>query len=127
AGGLHVARGLRRSRAVRIQPARAEAAGDCRRALAVRHRSEPAERAGRVGQDGAGGEEVRWGALSGTATLQMPLPSLSNARAPLTREVDAVNEKGETQPLSIPAERDLTIYVDKRELVTLMTLGAHPE
>jgi formate dehydrogenase assembly factor FdhD len=29
--------------------------------------------------------------------------------------------------LSIPAERALTVYVDKRELVTLMTLGAHPE
>ena len=29
--------------------------------------------------------------------------------------------------MSIPAERDLTVYVDKRELVTLMTLGAHPE
>jgi FdhD protein len=31
------------------------------------------------------------------------------------------------ETISIPAERDLTIYVDKRELVTLMTLGAHPE
>ena len=30
-------------------------------------------------------------------------------------------------PVSIPAERDLTVYIDKRELVTLMTLGAHPE
>ena len=29
--------------------------------------------------------------------------------------------------MSIPAERALTLYVDKRELVTLMTLGAHPE
>ena len=29
--------------------------------------------------------------------------------------------------MAIPAERDLTVYVDKRELVTLMTLGAHPE
>lgn len=29
--------------------------------------------------------------------------------------------------MSIPAERALTVYVDKRELVTLMTLGAHPE
>ena len=29
--------------------------------------------------------------------------------------------------LQIPAERALTIYVDKRELVTLMTLGAAPE
>jgi FdhD protein len=45
----------------------------------------------------------------------------------LTCEVDVVNEYGEQQRMSIPAERALTVYVDKRELVTLMTLGAHPE
>src|SRR6187549_3176192 len=57
----------------------------------------------------------------------MPLPFLTEARAPLTREVDTVNEHGERGTTSIPAERDLTVYVDKRELVTLMTLGARPE
>ncbi|MBC7599671.1 MAG: formate dehydrogenase accessory sulfurtransferase FdhD [Polaromonas sp.] len=41
--------------------------------------------------------------------------------------MDAVNEYGELQTVSIPAERALTVYVDKRELVTLMTLGAQPE
>lgn len=56
-----------------------------------------------------------------------PLPRLTNAKAPLTCEVQTVNEYGETQQVSIPAERALTVYVDKRELVTLMTLGAHPE
>jgi FdhD protein len=61
------------------------------------------------------------------APPKMPPPQLTQARAPLTREVTALNEKGEAQALSIPAERDLTLYVDKRELVTLMTLGAHPE
>ena len=55
------------------------------------------------------------------------LPHLSQARAPLTREVSVVNELGERSTTSIPAERDLTVYVDKRELVTLMTLGAQPE
>ncbi|OGB51646.1 MAG: formate dehydrogenase family accessory protein FdhD [Burkholderiales bacterium RIFOXYD12_FULL_59_19] len=55
------------------------------------------------------------------------LPRLTHARAPLTREVLVVNEFGETDTVSIPAERALTVYVDKRELVTLMTLGAHPE
>jgi len=45
----------------------------------------------------------------------------------LVREVIAVNEFGELDTVSIPAERALTVYVDKRELVTLMTLGAHPE
>lgn len=56
-----------------------------------------------------------------------PLPRLTNAQAPLTCEVDAVNEYGEVQKVAIPAERALTVYVDKRELVTLMTLGANPE
>ena len=54
-------------------------------------------------------------------------PYLTQARAPLTREVSAVNEFGAVDTVSIPAERALTVYVDKRELVTLMTLGAHPE
>ncbi|GAB3664111.1 formate dehydrogenase accessory sulfurtransferase FdhD [Ramlibacter alkalitolerans] len=57
----------------------------------------------------------------------MTRPVLTEARAPLTRSVRTVNEFGEEESLSIPAERDLTLYVDRRELVTLMTLGAHPE
>jgi FdhD protein len=57
----------------------------------------------------------------------MPLPILTEARAPLTQEIETVNEHGERGAISIPAERPLTVYVDKRELVTLMTLGAQPE
>ncbi len=57
----------------------------------------------------------------------MTLPRLSDARAPLVREIEAVDEHGQIQRVQIPAERDLTVYVDKRELVTLMTLGARPE
>ena len=55
------------------------------------------------------------------------LPYLTQARAPLTREIEVVNERGEPGTISIPAERALTVYVDNRELVTLMTLGARPE
>lgn len=55
------------------------------------------------------------------------LPTLTEARAPLTHRIEVVNELGEVQALSIPAERPLTVYVDKRELVTLMTLGERPE
>jgi FdhD protein len=55
------------------------------------------------------------------------LPYLTQARAPLTREVTALDEWGDVDTVSIPAERALTVYVDKRELVTLMTLGAQPE
>lgn len=57
----------------------------------------------------------------------MRLPQLTEARAPLTESVDAVDEFGQRRAIHIPAERDLTVYVDKRELVTLMTLGARPE
>ncbi|MCZ4312479.1 formate dehydrogenase accessory sulfurtransferase FdhD [Comamonadaceae bacterium G21597-S1] len=59
--------------------------------------------------------------------LPAMLPRLTAARAPLTRSIDTVSETGERLSVSIPAERALTVYVDKRELVTLMTLGAHPE
>jgi FdhD protein len=52
---------------------------------------------------------------------------LTQSHAPLVREVIAVDEHGQNRTLFIPAERALTVYVDKRELVTLMTLGAHPE
>ena len=55
------------------------------------------------------------------------LPRLTSAHAPLTQAIDVVNEHGDRHALSIPAERALTVYVDKRELVTLMTLGARPE
>ena len=57
----------------------------------------------------------------------MNFPYLTQAKAPLTSVVSAVNEFGEHISISVPAERALTVYVDKRELVTLMTLGAHPE
>ena len=57
----------------------------------------------------------------------MALPILTNAQAPLTEAITVVNEHGEIQSLNIPAERALTVHVDKQELVTLMTLGARPE
>ena len=55
------------------------------------------------------------------------LPTLTEARAPLTCQTEVMNEFGQMVALAIPAERPLTVYVDKRELVTLMTLGARPE
>ena len=56
-----------------------------------------------------------------------PAPRLTAATAPLTQEVEVLDEFGATRRISIPAERALTVFVDKRELVTLMTLGAAPE
>lgn len=52
---------------------------------------------------------------------------LTQASAALTHTVEVVNEFGEKYELAIPSERALTVYVDKRELITLMTLGARPE
>ena len=54
-------------------------------------------------------------------------PRLTHAHAELTRQISVVNEFGETSQVHIPAERALTVYLDKKELVTLMTLGASPE
>ena len=59
--------------------------------------------------------------------MTAPLPRMTAARAPLTREVWVIDEHGRREALSIPAERPLTVYVDRREIVTLMTLGALPE
>ena len=57
----------------------------------------------------------------------MNRPLLSQASRPLTFEIDAINERGEVVPTAIAGEHPLTLYVDKREIVTLMTLGAAPE
>jgi FdhD protein len=55
------------------------------------------------------------------------LPQLSAARCEPLREIEIVDEYGEHRRIHIPLERPLTLFVDKRELVTLMTLGAEPE
>ena len=57
----------------------------------------------------------------------MAKPTLTNAARPATYEVEAYNERGEMVPTAIAGEHPLTLYVDKREIVTLMTLGHAPE
>ena len=52
---------------------------------------------------------------------------LTSAAAPLTHQIEGRDEFGAVRSIAIPAERALTVFVDKRELVTLMTLGAAPE
>ena len=54
-------------------------------------------------------------------------PQLTNAAKPATFTVEAYNERDEMVPTSIAGEHPLTIYVDKREIVTIMTLGHAPE
>ena len=52
---------------------------------------------------------------------------LSSSQRPLTFEVEAINERGESVSTAIAGEAPLTLYLDKREIVTLMTLGQAPE
>ena len=57
----------------------------------------------------------------------MPGPTLTNAARPSTFTVDARDETGALKPTPIAGEHPLTIYIDKREILTIMTLGAAPE
>lgn len=54
-------------------------------------------------------------------------PEITCASRPLTYEVEAINERGEALATPIAGEHPLTLYLDKREIVTLMTLGQAPE
>ena len=63
------------------------------------------------------------------ATLE-PLPhrpELTDAARPATFTVASINEHGETVDTPIAGEHALTLYVDKEEILTIMTLGAAPE
>jgi len=55
------------------------------------------------------------------------LPELTNAGLEATANVTSYNEYNKAVNGSVAVERSLTIYLDKREVVTLMTLGNHPE
>jgi FdhD protein len=54
-------------------------------------------------------------------------PILTDAARPSTFDVQAVDEHGESRSVPVAGEHPLTLYVDKQELITLMTLGAAPE
>jgi FdhD protein len=60
-------------------------------------------------------------------TKEKTRPKLTRAAKPATFEVEAYNERDEMVPTAIAGEHPLTVYLDKRELVTLMTLGHAPE
>jgi FdhD protein len=45
----------------------------------------------------------------------------------LTKEIDGINEAGETIKLPVVNEVPLTIYLNKQEIVTAMTLGDMPD
>jgi FdhD protein len=52
---------------------------------------------------------------------------MTNAGLEPARLIVAIDEYGHARELEIAGESPLTLYVDKREIVTLMTLGTHPE
>jgi len=55
------------------------------------------------------------------------IPHLSNAGLESIHQVMSHDQYGEEKLINIVDERPLTIKVDGQELVTLMTLGTHPE
>src|ERR1700694_222719 len=54
-------------------------------------------------------------------------PLLTHEARPAPYTVEAQDESGRSVPTPIAGEHPLTLYVDKQEVVTLMTLGAAPE
>ncbi len=54
-------------------------------------------------------------------------PLLSDAGLRPVHPATVQDETGATREVHIAGEHPLTLYVDKREVVTLMTLGTHPE
>jgi FdhD protein len=54
-------------------------------------------------------------------------PKMSDAGVRPTHTVSVTNETGEIKTVEIAGELPLTILVDGYEIVTLMTLGTHPE
>ncbi|MEZ9820207.1 formate dehydrogenase accessory sulfurtransferase FdhD [Shewanella sp. 10N.286.45.A1] len=62
-----------------------------------------------------------------TANKSNPTLIKTDTEVPLTIAVKAVNEKGEQVDKFIACERPLTVYLNWRPIVTLMTLGARAE
>jgi FdhD protein len=58
---------------------------------------------------------------------QQKRPLMSDAGLSAAVEAVAVDEYGDIRNGHVAAERALTLYLDKQELVTLMTLGTRPE
>lgn len=54
-------------------------------------------------------------------------PTLTDAGLTPVHPATAIDEHGTQREVMIAGEHPLTLYVDKREIVTLMTLGSQPE
>jgi FdhD protein len=60
-------------------------------------------------------------------TTESYRPEITHAGLSPTHPVTAVDEYNTPRQVEVPGESPLTLYVDDREIVTLMTIGAHPE
>jgi FdhD protein len=65
--------------------------------------------------------------MSKKANSDQKRPKLSSAGRAPTHEVGATDQSGTKKDVWIPGETPLTIRIDDQEIVTLMTLGTHPE
>lgn len=54
-------------------------------------------------------------------------PEMTDAGLGFSKPAIAVDERGNSRQIELVGERALTLYVDKQEIVTLMTMGTHPE
>ena len=54
-------------------------------------------------------------------------PEITNSKRPESKTVDVYDEYNQIKSFQITGELPLTIYVNKKEIVTLMTLGHYPE
>lgn len=55
------------------------------------------------------------------------IPEMTDAGLGFSKKTIAIDEQGNSRQIELVGERALTIYVDKQEIVTLMTMGTHPE
>ncbi len=55
------------------------------------------------------------------------LPQMTDAGLAPTRTVQVYDEQGQQRQVQVAGETPLTLFVDDREIVTLMTLGGQPE
>ena len=65
--------------------------------------------------------------MSSASITRRQVPELTNAGLDASRQVTAYDEFGRAREGRVAAERALTLYLDKREVITLMTLGTRPE
>ncbi len=61
-----------------------------------------------------------------TAKTKYP-EHISHTTQPLTVTTNVMNESGDKRQVDVPEEQPLKIIFNGKELVTLMTLGSHPE